>query len=62
MIIQKTLLMEALCDKKEELEELRHLLNESIEATGFTEYQELLAISMKMDEVVVEYIKLQNSK
>jgi len=60
--VQKTLFMDVLCDKKEELEELRHLLNESIEATGFTDYQEILAISRKMDEAVIEYIKQQGSR
>jgi Spo0E like sporulation regulatory protein. len=54
---QKDLLTAALCCKKEELEAIRRVLNENIDAHGF-DYQEVLAVSQRMDKVIVEYMKL----
>ena len=57
---QKALFTAAISSKKEELEEIRRVLNENVGGNGF-DYQEILAISRRMDEVILEYMKLKKS-
>jgi len=57
---QKALFTATISSKKEELEEIRRVLNENVEANGY-DYQEILAISQRMDEVIVEYIRMKKS-
>lgn len=44
-------------DEKKELEELRKLLNESIDSIN--DYNELLAISVKLDEAILKYMRAE---
>jgi Spo0E like sporulation regulatory protein. len=55
--LRKELSTDYLSCKKEELEDVRRLLNQNIDTRGF-DYQEILAVSQRMDEIIVEYMKL----
>ena len=58
---QKALFTVAISSKKEELEEIRRLLNENVEANGY-DYQEILTISRRMDEAIVEFMRMKKKE
>lgn len=58
---QKALFTATISSKKEELEEIRRLLNENVEANGY-DYQEILTISRRMDEAIVEFMRMKKKE